>query len=318
LRHPVRFRKFSGSEQPDDCAAPVDRGFSISYPESDEALAEHFREPDAVKTETKGVPMSLFKDETESIEESPGAFRGRISGNWSVNGNPNGGYLMGIMVGAALQKSEKKSTPIVTANFISRGTPGFAEIVVEEISHSRQFQRFQMRLLQEGEEKVRALATFSSEKENCSNERYETGPAPLQPRDRCVPLPDLPAYTLFRQVELLLDPACAGWLRSRLSERSETRGWMRLRDDHPYDTGSILLVADSLPPAILASHGMVAWVPTIELTVSIRNMPESRWLNCSLRTRFVTCGLLEADGVVWDEKGNLVAISRQIAQVRTG
>jgi acyl-CoA thioesterase len=52
--------------------------------------------------------------------------------------------------------------------------------------------------------------------------------------------------------------------------------------------------------------------------VSIRNMPESRWLNCSLRTRFVTCGLLEADGVVWDEKGNLVAISRQIAQVRTG
>jgi len=262
--------------------------------------------------------MSLFTEGTESAEESPGHFRGRISGNWSVNGNPNGGYLMGIMVDAALRKSEKRSTPIVTANFISRGTPGPAEVVVEEISHSPQFQRFQMSLLQEGEEKVRGLATFSAEKENCPDERYETGPAPLQPRDRCVPLPDLPAYSLFQQVELLLDPSCAGWLQNRLSERSENRGWMRLRADHPYDIASILLVADSLPPAILASRGMVAWVPTIELTVSIRNMPKSRWLNCSLRTRFVTCGLLEADGEVWDEKGNLVAISRQIAQVRTG
>ena len=262
--------------------------------------------------------MSLFTDETESIEASPGHFRGRISGNWSVNGNPNGGYLTAIMVDAALRKSAKKSTPIVTANFISRGKPGPAEIVVEEISHSPQFQRFQMRLFQEGAEKVRMLATFSAEKESCPDERYETGPAPLPPRDRCVSLPDLPAYTLFRQVELLLDPACAGWLENRLSERSETRGWMRLRDDHPYDMGSILLVADSLPPGILASHGMVAWVPTIELTVSIRNLPKSRWLNCSLRTRFVTCGLLEADGEVWDEKGNLVAISRQIAQIRTG
>ncbi|MCF8130724.1 MAG: thioesterase family protein, partial [Deltaproteobacteria bacterium] len=170
-------------------SAPVDRGYPISYPESGRALTNHFGESNAATTETKGVPMSLFKDETESVEESPGNFRGRISGNWSVNGNPNGGYLMGIMVGAALQKSDKKSTPIVTANFISRGTPGFAEIVVEEISHSRQFQRFQMRLIQEGAEKVRAVATFSAEKENCSNERYETGPAPLPPRDRCVSLP---------------------------------------------------------------------------------------------------------------------------------
>ena len=56
---------------------------------------------------------------------------------------------------------------------------GLAEIVVEKIFHSPQFQRFQMRLLREGEEKVRALATFSTDKENCSEKRYETEPAPL-------------------------------------------------------------------------------------------------------------------------------------------
>ena len=63
---------------------------------------------------------------------------------------------------------------------------------------------------------------------------------------------------------------------------------------------------------------MTAWVPTIELSVNIRDLPVTRRLKCSLRTRFMTCGLLEADGEVWDEKGNLAAISRQIAQFKKG
>ena len=75
---------------------------------------------------------------------------------------------------------------------------------------------------------------------------------------------------------------------------------------------------DSMPPAALATQGMNAWVPTIELSVNIRNLPQTNRLKCSLRTRFITCGLLEADGEVWDEKGNLAAISRQIAQFKAG
>ena len=61
---------------------------------------------------------------------------------------------------------------------------------------------------------------------------------------------------------------------------------------------------------------MGAWVPTIELTVNVRKPPASQWLKCIFRTRFITCGLLEEDGEVWDETGALVAISRQIAQYR--
>jgi hypothetical protein len=37
-------------------------------------------------------------------------------------------------------------------------------------------------------------------------------------------------------------------------------------------------------------------------------------LKCYFRTRFITCGLLEEDGKIWDQNDNLVAISRQIAQ----
>jgi hypothetical protein len=82
------------------------------------------------------------------------------------------------------------------------------------------------------------------------------------------------------------------------------------------DLLSLFLIIDAMPPAVMATQGVTAWVPTIELSVNIRNLPASKRLKCSLRTRFITCGLLEADGEVWDEEGNLAAISRQIAQFK--
>jgi hypothetical protein len=260
--------------------------------------------------------VTLFHQDLSTAETAPGVFSGSVSANWSVNGNPNGGYLMAFMAGAVLSGREGLATPIVTANYIARCVPGPAEIRVEEISSTKQFQRFEARLFQEGKEKVRALATFARENNECLINEYQTSPTPLAPRESCVPMPAPPAYALFDRLEVLLDPACAGWLENRLVDRAENKGWIRFRDGGGYDLFSLLLIADSLPPAVMATHGVVAWVPTIELSVNIRNLPRSAWLNCRLRTRFITCGLLEADGEIWDEGGSLIAISRQIAQVR--
>jgi len=79
---------------------------------------------------------------------------------------------------------------------------------------------------------------------------------------------------------------------------------------------SIFLIIDSFPPPILASHGIVAWVPSIELSVNVRNLPKTKWLKGIFRTCFVENGILEEDGEIWDGNGGLVAISRQIAQFR--
>lgn len=132
----------------------------------------------------------------------------------------------------------------------------------------------------------------------------------------CTAIPEMPGYTLYSQLDVRLDPACAGWMQGRLSENSEHRGWLTFKDGRPFDMLSVALAADAFPPPIFASQGLVAWVPTIELSVNIRNIPETRWVKCVFRTRFVNCGLLEADGEVWDEHDELVAISRQIAQFR--
>ena len=247
----------------------------------------------------------------------PDSYSGYITENWSISGVPNGGYLMAITANAMLQSSEMKATPIITANFLNRCEPGEATVLVERMSNSRQFDRFQARLYQKGKEKIRAFGTFASEKNECILESYEVEAPEITELENCVSVPEMPGFPLFGQMDIRLDPVCTGWMAGKLSDQSENKGWIKFKDNRPFDTLSLLLIADSFPPAVFSSQGMVAWVPTLEFSVNIRNIPTTAWLKCIFRTRFITCGLIEEDGEIWDENGQLVAISRQIAQYRS-
>jgi acyl-CoA thioesterase len=260
--------------------------------------------------------MHLFDQDISLKEIEPFRLKGTISDNWSVNGTPNGGYLMALVANAMQKHSNKKSTPIITANYISRCVPGEADFNVELISQSTQFSRLEARLLQDGKEKIRTTGTFADEKNECVLERYETKAPDISSLDACISVPALPKFTLMNNLDIRLDPACAGWMEGKLTDKSEQKGWIKFRDKRPFDMVSIFLIADAFPPPIFATQGLAAWVPTIELSVNVRHIPETEWLKGIFRTRFVTCGLVEEDGEVWDEDGNLVAISRQIAQYR--
>ncbi len=260
--------------------------------------------------------MHLFDTDTLFEEQSAGILSGRITDNWSINGNPNGGYLVAVAAAGLLKSSAKQHTPVLTANFISRCEPGKADLSTWEIAQSRQFCRMEARLLQKGREKMRMLATFADEPESCLVRRYETPPPEMAALEKCVPVPVLPKYTMYENADVRLDPSCAGWMENKLSTVSENRGWFSFREARPFDICAIAMAADAFPPAVLASQGMMAWVPTIEISINIRHIPQTKWLKCRFRTRFINCGLLEEDGEIWDENGELVAISRQIAQLR--
>jgi len=264
----------------------------------------------------QGPAGYLFDRDVSLTEARPFRFRGTISDSWSINGNPNGGYLLAVVAHAMARESDKKSTPIVTATYLAKTTVGEADLHVEMIARSTQFNRLQASLVQDGREKIRGLGTFADEKNECVIERYETGPPVLAPLDECISSPRIPGLTIFNNLEIRLDPGCAGWIQGKMTDKSEIKGWIRFRDGRPFDMISMFLLADAFPPAVFVSQGMVAWVPTIEMSVNVRNIPVTEWMKCVFRTRFITCGLFEEDGELWDEEGNLAAISRQIAQYR--
>ena len=265
--------------------------------------------------------MFLFDRDTDFKRLEPDAetqlFTGEISNNWGVNDVPNGGYLMAVVANAMMQSAEKNATPLITVNYISRCEPGKADISVETFSSSRQFDRLQAILTQGGQEKIRAFGTFAIETDGAEDVRYEKSPPDVLPVDECFQMPPISdKYSIFSNLDVRLDPSCAGWMSGQYTDISEHKGWIKFSDDRPLDALSILLLADSFPPPVFVSQGMVAWVPTLEFSVNVRSVPETKWLKCVFRTRFINNGLLEEDGEVWDENDNLIAVSRQIAQYK--
>ena len=129
----------------------------------------------------------------------PFSFSGQIADNWSVNGVPDGGYLMAILAKAMMQHSEMNSTPIITANFLNRCEPGDARVTIEKMTTSRQFDRFQGSLSQKGNEKIRAFGTFAAENKECLVESYEASVPEIAELEKCLAVPEIPNFSIFFQ-----------------------------------------------------------------------------------------------------------------------
>jgi len=262
--------------------------------------------------------MTKFQKDIAVTKNEDGSYQGKVTDDWSVNGVPNGGYLMALMGNAILEQSERNAPVLFTANYLGRTSPGEARVSSEMMVQSKQFDRVQASLHQGEKERIRAMVTLMDEYDLDAETRYESVPPAVKPRTECQKMIPFPQYSIFTNTVSLIEPSSFGWMSGNLAQSSEHRGWFRLKDEQPWDALSIMLAADAFPPPLLASQGLVAWVPTIELSVQIRRIPTSRWLKCVFTSKYITGGLVEEDGEIWDEDGNLVAISRQLAQFRRG
>jgi hypothetical protein len=113
----------------------------------------------------------------------------------------------------------------------------------------------------------------------------------------------------------MIHPEDVAALAEYRSGVARVRGWFRLLEDEPADPLSLVLASDAFPPSIFTTKLPVRWTPTLDLHVHIRSSHPGGWLKCQFTTKFVTGGLLEEDGEMWDEDDNLVAQSRQLALV---
>jgi acyl-CoA thioesterase len=274
--------------------------------------------------------MHIFDRDTGFEQNSGGVLNVTLSDQWSVNRVPNGGYTMALLtrgmmhqgpttrgpVARAVPGGDKSAVScIATANYMERCDPEPAQIFVETISESRHLIRKQARLVQEGRERIRAMGTFIKSADTPLSRHYEQGPEKVAEPDQCLRVPSISSgYSLFDRVDMRLDPECAGWVEGTLTDRSVQKGWIRFRENRDIDVPAITFFADCFPPCIFASRGKRAWVPTIELSVNVRQLPRPGWLRGIFTTRFISSGLVEEDGELWDEDDRLIAISRQIAK----
>ena len=88
-----------------------------------------------------------------------------------------------------------------------------------------------------------------------------------------------------------------------------------MADGTAFDPLSLLLAADTLPPATFPI-GSSGWVPTIQLSVYVRRVPAAGWLLARQRAQLVSGGLVDETCELWDETGRVVAQAVQLAMVR--
>ncbi len=255
--------------------------------------------------------------EATAVDSRQHPYTASIHDGWDVVGNANGGYLLAIGARAMATAAAQPHPVTVTAHYLSSGKPGPVSIDPQVVKAGKRLATVRATLQGPDRPLIELLGSFSDLTDFEGPVRVDAHPPDLPPAEDCpqaVPDPKLgfpPA--IMGRVDLRLHPQDARFLAGSPSGEPLIRGWIRLANDEPMDVFGLLLASDAFPPTIFNARLPVAWTPTVELTVHIRGVPEPGWLRCRFSTRFISGGMLEEDGEIWDSSGRLVAQSRQLA-----
>ena len=239
-------------------------------------------------------------------------YESEIVDGWDIGGNANGGYLMALAA-RAMAEASRPHPVAVNAHFLSPGRPGPVRINPVIAKEGKRFSTVRASLTAGDRTLVELLGSFSEPGKVEGATRVDAEPPELPPPDECIRAePNAGAPSLMERFDLRIHPEDAQFFQGRPSGRPLFRGWFRFEDE-PVDAFGLILAADAFPPTIFNANMPIGWAPTVEMTAHVRAIPVSGWLRCQFSTRFITGGMLEEDGEIWDESGRLVAQSRQLA-----
>lgn len=270
-------------------------------------------------------PDFLFDRETAVTPIADGRWSARVVDGYNIGENPNGGYLMAIVLRALRDQlamtdpSLDQPDPVtLTAHFLRPGVANAdAEITTDVLKLGRSITTGRATLVQEGKARVELLAGFGRLAAGGS-EHEITIPAPeLPPPDDCVDRAELSqgvVLPLLSRVEVRvpIDQVELG-----TGGEATMAGWIRFADGRPVDSLSLALFADAYPPSLFTTLGAVGWVPTLEMTVQVRRPPADGWVMATFETDDLAGGRLVESGTLWDCNGELVARCRQLGMLLT-
>jgi hypothetical protein len=263
--------------------------------------------------------MTKFDEATQAIRVDETTYDVCLDPGYSIGGPINGGYLMAVVLRAAVDASPFEHPVSTTAQFLKAPVPGPARVHLQPLKAGRTVAFSRATLVQDGVAQIEALITTATLKD--AEPVYTAGPAFDMPDPGdCVRLPDPRPesnMTLNAQMELLFDPPTIGWLTGEPTGRPESRAYFSMTEPQDPDPYVLALAVDSLPPVVF-SAGARGWAPTVDLTWHLRALPAPGRLTLIGGGRLISDGWFDEEVEAWDSAGRLVAQSRQLARVGRG
>lgn len=253
----------------------------------------------------------IYDTDTASVPRGDGIRDLTLTDRWNTPlGKPNGGYILAAML-RGLREEIAADEPLVAAiTYLASPETGPAELRTSLARRGRRVQTGEASLY-EGERHIaRLLASFGP---RAGGRTLELGTPPDLPRpDACTDprTQDMPADGIFSRVDYRLATR-PGWADGAPSGDPTVEVWQRLAGGREIDFPALALLCDSYAPPIMEVGEYSSM--TVQLTVHLHRRPAPGWIATRLTTRHVINGFHEEDCELWDETGDLVAQSRQLA-----
>jgi acyl-CoA thioesterase len=246
-----------------------------------------------------------------------------IPEGWGQGRATFGGLIAGLMfsrlVSSLGEAHQDRVLRSATISFISAVTAGRVEFSTEIFRSGKSVTQAAVRLMQNGEVTAILLASFGSARES----RIVVGSQPKAP-DYKKP-EDLTVFPyiagvmpeFFQQTNLCL---AQGGMPFSGSGKPDFGGWMRWKDSFPQMTiAHLLALIDAWPPSVFplfdkpSAASTLCW--TVEFLAHSFHQSSDSWWQYQVVTDAAESGYVHAGAHIWDDEGNLVAISRQTTTI---
>jgi acyl-coenzyme A thioesterase PaaI-like protein len=263
--------------------------------------------------------MTSFAEATAVRRVDDGSYAATIHPDFiiRITGKAHGGYLLAMLMRAALAESPHAQPVATTAHFLRPGAEGPVEIRLQPHPPGRTVAATRASLTQNGKTLVDATVTTAS-LSHSDAPQWSIEPPPMPPVEDCLQTemdhPLGPGPRFLGHLDMRFDPETMQWALGKPGKIPEIRHYFKLVEDYDPDALMIALGVDAKPPVSL-SIGLMAPITTVELTLHLRALPAPGWLTMRSTARMIGNGWADEDVDVWDSTGRLVAHSRQLMRI---
>ena len=263
-----------------------------------------------------------FHDDITLQELSSGLFGTEIIEDYWIIVGPNGGYLGALLTNAGemhlgLQTYQLRS---ITIHYLTPPKLGPVKIRVATIRAGKSVTFLRFEMTQNSKIVLVATGVWASNDKGIESPRIVIPEVP-GPKDCPIPirLTDSPTRLHekweIRSVNQAFDALTT-------TSNSRMQWWIRPKEFSPISSSLIVAAADALPPPIFFQSDTIKMAPTVDLTIHVRadinsvQWSPASWLLAEFVTNHASGGFIEEDGLIWDDDGTLLCMSRQLALAR--
>lgn len=278
---------------------------------------------------TSATEPTRYARDTAVERIGDGRYRSRMDASWWIINGPNGGYVAAVVLRAIVAEVDDaaRRPRSITLQYLRPPAEGPVEVEVTVERAGRSVSTVSARMTQDGRLLVVAIATLAVAREGALS--FDEGPGiPARPDGSPMPLPeDIPLAEVDPDRDVPMRRHYdLRWAFGDLpftpsadeeSRRARCGGWLRPAEPEPIDEIALVAMTDAWLPPIFCRVTEPLAVPTIDLTVHFRGLPEDPLDHCfvEFESPLASDGYLVEHGRILSRSGRLLAESRQLAVV---